>query len=288
MSVEPQDDATGAVDDVEEQAADEVETEAEGTEDGDEAEANPDDGAEEETVVSFGEPKADAEVEAAPAWVKELRKKNRELAREAAQAKAEIARLTTPAKPKLAPRPTLEQFDFDGEKFEAALEAHLKQKAEVEAAEQEERKAQEAQAQEWGQTVQRYREAAKMTAQKAPDFAEAEANVAGSLSMVQQSIIMSVTDKPAEFILALGRDDERLAELAKINDAVKFTARIAKMETTLMVTTSKKLPKPARRADGANAPATSISQTTDRLLKESEKSNDLTGLVEELRRKKAK
>ena len=292
MSIQ-QEDGEEAVDVVEEQPEVEVETETEAEPEGnDEApeEAKPEEANDEvETVVSLGaKPEAPAEQESST--FRELRKRLREQEREAKAAKAELERLKAPEKPKLGPRPTPADSDYDDDKHTAALEAWLKQKAAVEAAEAESRKAQEKQAEEWTQTVQRYRERKTELAAKVADFNDAEEVVASTLSVAQQSAIMAYAEQPEALIYALGRNEGKLGELAKQTDILKFVASIARLEAKdLTVTTAKKTPpKPAKVANGTNAPATAVSNTTDRLLKESEKSGNLNNLVDEIRRKKAK
>jgi len=276
MPNEPEQGDESTVDEVAEQveteSQDAVETESE-------TEATEDAGEETETVVSFGAPKTAAdEPEAESSTFRELRKKLRETERRARQQEAELAQMKAPAKPKLGPRPTQADSDFDIDKHEAALEQWLKQKAKVEAEEGEAQKAQEAQAQEWGQTVHRYREA--KTALRVPDFSESEEAVAGALSLVQQNIILAATDRPEAVVYALGKDDSRLADLAKIKDPVKFAAAIAKLETTLMVTTAKKSPpKPARTVNGTKPGAGPTSKALDRLEDEASKTGDRSKVI---------
>mgnify|MGYP006995575098 CR=1 FL=1 len=286
--VEQEGDGADAVDVVEDEGH-EVETEAE-----DEAEADPEAEAEaeetesqdDETVVSLGG-KPEVEEEQESSVFREVRKRLREAERKAKAAEAELAQLKAPAKPKLGARPTPADSDYDDDKHTAALEAWLKQKAAVEAAETEERKAQSQQADEWTQTVARYRE--RKSALKVPDFDDAEEAVAATLSVAQQSAIMAYADQPEALIYALGRNEKKLTELAGIKDILKFTATVARLEAKeLTVTTAKKSPPKPAKTVGGNANATAGSNTRERLLKESEKSNDVTNLVDELRRKKAK
>jgi predicted phage tail protein len=263
--------ATGVV---EEQP--EVETEAGASQEGDEAEEKPEGPGEDETVVSLGA-KPEVEAEQESSTFRELRKRLREQERAAREAKAELDRLKAPAKPKLGPKPTLADFDYDDEKFAAALEAHVKQKAAVEAAEAEEKRAQEKQAEEWTQTVHRYRERKTELAAKVADFDDAEEAVASTLSVAQQSAIMAYAAQPEALIYALGRNEEKLGELAKQKDILKFVATIAKLEAKeLTVTTAKKQPpKPAKVVTGATAPATAVaSKTLERLEEEAARTGD--------------
>ena len=263
----------------------EVETEDEANTEGDPGET--------ETVVSLGaKPETTAEQESST--FRELRKRLREQEREAKAAKAELERFKAPEKPQLGPRPTPADSDYDDDKHTAALEAWLKQKAAVEAAEAEGRKAQEKQAEEWTQTVHRYRERKTELAAKVADFDDAEETVAATLSVAQQSAIMAYAEQPEALIYALGRNEGKLSELAKQTDILRFVADIAKLEAKdLTVTTAKKSPpKPAKVVSGATAPATAIaSKTLERLEAEAEKTGDRSKVhayQREQKRKKGK
>jgi len=289
MTVETEDGSV-AVDDVEEQANEEVqadaqEADAEATEEA--ATEDVDDG---KVVVSFGEPKEEPEREKAPAWLtaerKRLREEAKRLSAERREIEAERARLAPP-KPKLGPKPTREQFDFDDEKHEAALEAWLKQKSEAEAEERAEREqASKAQA-EWSQTVVKYKEASKALA--VDDFDDAEHAVVSALDLVRQNIILAAADKPEALVYALGRDEERLKQVADIKDPIKFAAAIAKLETQLTVTSKKSPPKPARVVSGGNAPVSGVTDSRlEKLRAEAEKTGDYSAVVAYKREKALK
>jgi len=282
-----------AVDIVEEQpeaeATETEETQEVETDDKAETEGEAQD--ETETVVSLGaKPETTAEQESST--FRELRKRLREQEREAKAAKAELERLKAPEKPKLGPRPTPADSDYDDDKHTAALEAWLKQKAAVEAAEAEGRKAQEKQAEEWTQTVHRYRERKTELAAKVADFDDAEETVAATLSVAQQSAIMAYAEQPEALIYALGRNEGKLSELAKQTDILRFVADIAKLEAKdLTVTTAKKPPPPAKVVSGATAPVIPVSKTLEALEKEAEKTGDRSKIhayMREQKRKKAK
>jgi len=283
MSVEVEN-GEPAVDIVEEQPEVEIEDQEQPAEGETDDETKPEDDA--ETVIAFADSAPKETEEQESSVLREVRKKMREHERRAKAAEAELAQLKAPAKPKLGPKPTLEASDYDSDKHEQALEQWLKQKAAVDAEEAEARRAQERQAEEWGQTVQKYREGKQ--ALRRPDFDDAEANVVAALDMVQQNIILAAADRPEALIYALGRDEAKLAEVAKIKDAVKFTAKIAKLETTLTVATKTKTPPPPARSVNGNAPTTATGNSIKRALEKAEKSDDVTDLVNAVRDKKGK
>jgi hypothetical protein len=276
MSVNPEN-GDEAVDDVEEQPAEtpEVEAQPEGEGETDDAPA--------ETVASFGEPKPEAEKESSV--FREVRAKLREQERKARALEAELAQLKAPPKKALGPKPKQDDdgIDYDADKYADALERWLKQKAQAEAGEQEERQAQTRQAEERSKKLIRYREG--QGSFKEPAFKEAESVVTSILDVYQQEILLDA-DNPAALVIALGNDEGKLAELASVKDYAKFAMRVGKLETTLTVTTAKKSPpKPARTINGT---AATSGTTRERLLKDAEKSDDVTALVNSIRSKKDK
>lgn len=277
MSVSPED-GNEAVDDVEEQPEQpeaEAQPEGEGEAEGAAEEV-------EETVATFGDAKPEAEKESSV--FREVRLKLREQKRKADALEAELAQLKAPPKRVLGPRPKQDDdgIDFDADKYADAMEKWLRQKAQAEAGEAEQRHAQNRQAEERTKKLTRYREG--QGSFKEPDFKEAESAVTSTLDVYQQEILLEA-ENPAALVIALGNDEAKLAELAGIKDLAKFAMRIGKLETTLTVTTKKSPPKPARTINGT---AATSGTTRERILKDAEKSDDMTALVNSLRAKKDK
>ena len=79
-----------------------------------------------EVVVSIGEdaPPAEEEEVRAPEWVRELRKTNREKERRIRELEARLSATTTEIKPvvTLGPKPKLDDYDYDTELFEQAID----------------------------------------------------------------------------------------------------------------------------------------------------------------------
>jgi hypothetical protein len=100
---------------VEEAANDEIDT----------IEAEDEDDGEDDVVVSIGEESPPQEEEVrAPAWVRELRKSNREKERKIRELEAQINTAATENKPvALGKKPSLEDCDYDSEEYENKLSA---------------------------------------------------------------------------------------------------------------------------------------------------------------------
>lgn len=261
-------------------------TEADDSTDSESAESSEDEGqessesAEDEVIISIGDEVVSApEDEAtskAPAWVKELRKTSREDKKRIRELEDKL-KGATPATTERIPVPTLkpelEDFNYDTDAYDAALEAWFDNKKAVAAqkikAEEEAKKANDA----WQDTVKAYTQA--KTALKVNDFDEAEENVLQTLSQVQQGIIIQAADNPALVIYALGKNVKKAKELAAITDPVKYAFAVAKLETQLKVTPStKSAPPPERSVKGSGAISSTIDSHLERLRADAAKSGD--------------
>lgn len=246
----------------------------------------PGEGEDSEITLQFGEEATpaseDEELSKAPQWVKELRKSNRELQRQirAFEAKEKTTQNPVAEVPKLGVKPTMEQFDYDEGKYEAALERWYSDKRAVDAAQAE----QEAQGRARQEAVQArftgYQKESKDLRVK--DFQEAENEVVGELTVEQQGILLAGADKPALLVYALGRNPAKLKTLAAITDPVRFAFAAAKLEKELKVS-SRTATKPApetRVTSTGSAPASGGSQKTlDRLRDEAARTGDMTKVI---------
>lgn len=206
--------------------------------------------AEAEITVSIGDAEP-AKEEPAPQWVKDLRKRNRELERELREAKT----AKQPEHQAIGPKPSLgdPDIDYDSEKFAAKLEAWMgRKRAADQATAEAEAEAANQQAQ-WQAKLGTY--TAAKAALKIPDFDDTEAIVKDALSVAQQTVIVKYAKNPAYVVLALGKNPGKLAELKKHTDLIEFNNAVRDLEAQLKVT--KKTPTaPERKVTGGSAPNT--------------------------------
>lgn len=245
-----------------------------------EGEAGDDDAIEDEVTVSIGEPPAATEEpkQAAPSWVRELRRKERELQREVRELRA---KLHTPAQgennpPALGPKPKLEDFDYEAERYEAALSNWFERKRAADEHAAQAQRAEEEAKSAWQSKLDGYAKA-KATL-RVRDYEEAEANVVDTLDVTQQGIIVSGTENPALVTYALGKDAAKLKELASIKDPVRFAVAIGKLETKLTVTPKAKPPAPEQTPKGS-APKSTVDSTLERLRDEALKTGNADRLL---------
>ena len=221
------------------------------------------------------------EAKQAPAWVKDLRKKHRESERDKKKLEKELADIKAKLEPALEPlpdKPKFEDFAYDEEKYDAALQGWHEQKLKHEAQKQQERQKAEAAEQKFVERREAYQTRKSEIAAKVPDMQEAEELVVSMFDETKQGILLTAAEDPAQLIYALAKNPKKLQDLASIDDPIRFTAEAAKLEARMKVT--KRTPKvvPERKIQGGASASTSESHL-DRLRKEAEKTGDYSKVI---------
>lgn len=246
----------------------------------------------EEVVVTVGEetpPQEEEDHQPAPAWVKELRKADKEKARKIRELEAQLAQkqvTTETAAPAKLPRPTLADCDYNEEAFETKL---IEYNAQQQAAQLEQRKAEDARKAAdaaWQASVQQYE--TKKGALKVPDYEEREVVAKETLSITQQGIILTGAKNSAVVMYALGKNPDKLKEFAAITDPVKFCFAIAQWEPELKVTPRKAPPPPERSVRGSTTPPITNDAALKRLEEEADRTGNRSKVIQYKARLKAK
>lgn len=261
-----------------EQHSQEVEQEVEQTT-GETPEASdaPETEGEGEVVISFGDEQPaeeQAEQASAPAWVKELRKSDREKARKIRELEAKLAEKAQPAAEELGKEPDLgdEDIDYDTNLFKQRWQEWNQLKQAHDAKQAAEKAADESQQKAWQTTLDNYGTA--KAALKLDDFDDAEDAAKEALGATRAGIVLAGASKPAELIYALGKNPAKLKELSAITDPVKFAWAAAQLETKLSVT-PRKAPPPAEKPIRGNSTAVGVAdKTLERLEAAAEQSGD--------------
>lgn len=243
--------------------------------------ANEDDA---ETIIAFAdevEEGGEDDADATP-LVKKLRDQLRE-------AHGQIAkyRRTPPApanegdpEPIIPERPKLEDFDYDQDKFDAAVDA--RETAVVAHAEwktrQSEREAERARAAD--------RQAKQLEQQRSAlgvsDYEDRAALVKERLTDAQIAILTNGAQNPARLIYALGRSPSKLDQLAGEDNLARFAVMIGGMEKDIKVT-KRSAPSPDTLPRGATAsPALNdrAAKELARLEREAARTGDRTALIQ--------
>ncbi len=243
------------------------------------------DEASDEVVISLGDevvtPKPDEDKTPAPEWVKELRKRTKEQERLIREQQAKIDALSgATQKPTLGKKPALSDdgIDYDEAAYEKALDKWYEDKRSFDEEEAKKRVVAEQEEKEWNEKLQGYQDKRAKLA-KIEDFEEAEASALNILSTVQQGIIVDSTDMPAHIMYALGKNPEKLKELAAITNPVRFTAALVRMESKMTVSTRKPSTQPEKVIVGNTAVSGINDKTLDRLRDEAAQTGDFTKVI---------
>lgn len=264
------------------QVEQEEEVEEEAPEEQPEAEEESEEG---ELMISLGgEPDPDAEPDdnAAPQYVKDMRKRIREQNKELRELKAKSqqqAEASAPKAPEVGPKPTLDDCDYDADVFEQKLTAWHERKRQAEAFVEEQQKAAQKVQDDWQAKLNGY---ADQKAQiKLADYDDAEEAVVNTLSQTQQAIIISGAIKPAHLIYALGKNSAKAKELAAITDPVKFAWAAAQLEMQMKVEKKdKQKPAPERTVSGSAPSSGSSDAVLERLRAEAEKTGNYSKVTQ--------
>jgi desulfoferrodoxin (superoxide reductase-like protein) len=255
---------------------------------GEDQDTESNEGDSDEVIVSIGEEAPPPEEQThAPEWVRELRKTNRELQRQNRELQGKLqSTAQTETKPVvLGKKPSLEEHDYDADKFEAALadwferkrqadEANAKQEAEV----MNQQKAWQAKLDGYGKAKAELR---------VKDFEDAEAVAQELFNITQQGVVLQGADNPALVIYALGKNPKKAKELSDIKDPVKFAFAVAKLEKELKVTNRKAAPPPERVVSGTGRVSGAVDSTLERLREEAARTGNMTKVIQYRAQKRA-
>ena len=228
----------------------------------------------EDIVVSIGEEPPPPEPEAAPEWVRELRKSHRELQKRNRELEAQVHQ-TTETNPvvTLGAKPSLENHDYDTDKYEASLADWYERKRSVDDQQAQARQAEQQQADAWQQQLQGYADAKSKL--KVRDYDDAEEVAQQTFNVVQQGVMIQGAEDPALVIYALGKNPKKAKELAKIDDPVKFAFAVAKLESQLKISNRKAATRPEGKVSATAPLKGAVDSTLERLREEASKSGNM-------------
>jgi len=241
-----------------------------------------------EVIVSIGEEAPPPEEQThAPEWVRELRKTNRELQRQNRELQGKLqSTAQTETKPVvLGKKPTLEEHDYDADKFEAALATWFERKRQADEAAAKQEAEVMNQQKAWQAKLDGYGKAKAELRVK--DFEDAEAVAQELFNITQQGVVLQGADNPALVIYALGKNPKKAKELSDIKDPVKFAFAVAKLEKELKVTNRKAAPPPERIVSGTGRVSGAVDSTLERLREEAARTGNMTKVIQYKRQKQA-
>lgn len=204
-------------------------------------------GDDDDDVISFAGARVADEDE--PEGMRNLR----QALREEKQRRRELEARVAPAVEQLGPEPTMDDEDvqWDEAAFKSKWTAWNSRKTKAD--EQITRQRQEAEAaqKEWQDDLATYE--TQKAGLKVRDYDAAEDRVVSSLSETQHALLIQASNNKAALKYALGKNPDKLADLAKITNPVKFTAAVARldMETTVQKRRPTTQPETAVRGSAA-------------------------------------
>lgn len=248
-----------------------------------------DEAVDEQVVITIGEEEPvqqGSDAEKTPDWVKELRKTNREDKRRIRELEAKLiaAKPVEPESVQLAKKPKPEDFDFDLDAYDSAVDLWYEQKRKYDVEQEKKQESANNQQQEWQSKLDGYSKAKADL--RVDDFEDAEEVAQQLFSVTQQGIVLQGADNPALVIYAIGKNNAKAKELANIKDPVKFAFAVAKLEKELKVTTTKKPPQPERTVSGTGRVSGSVDSTLERLREEAARTGDMSKVMAYKRQKK--
>lgn len=240
----------------------------------------------EEFVITVGdeepEPSDDDDFsgQPAPAWVKDLRKKEREARKRIKELEAQVQQAKPADKPiEVGARPKLADFDYDEDQFESAVEQWHERKRQVEQ-QQASKQAEEEQAQQaWQTKMQSYEERRQTVAAKVRDFEEVEEAAKDKLTPTQQGILIHAAENPELIMYHLGKHPNKAKELAEITDPIQFAFAAAKLDSQMKIQTRKPATQPERKPSGSAGLAGAVDQKLAQLEAKAAKTGDRTELI---------
>lgn len=216
----------------------------------------------------------------APAWVKDLRKKEREARKRIKELEAQVQKAKPADKPiEVGSKPKLADFDYDEDQFESAVEQWHERKRQVEqqqaAKQAEEEKAKQA----WQNKMQSYEERRQNVASKVRDFEEVEEAAKDKLTATQQGILIHAAENPELILYHLGKNPKKAQELSEITDPIQFAFAAAKLDSQMKIQTRKPSTQPERKPSGSAGLSGVVDQKLAQLEAKAAKTGDRTELI---------
>lgn len=209
--------------------------------------------------------------------MKELRKQLREAHRTIR--KYEVEPPAPKQKIQLGARPTWgdgDMWDYDSDKFDAALEAWLKDKSAYDQQEAEETKAKQTVEQEGNAIAEAYH--ARVKALALPDYDESLSAVEDELGPQKMNLLVAALPEAEKMIDALAKSPGKLKLLANITNMPRFVYEVSKLEGKVSPKMGRKAPAPDAPVRG-NAGTTAGDNTLKRLEAEADKTGDRSKLI---------
>ena len=221
-----------------------------------------------------------------PGWAKDLRQRNRDMARELDGYRKQQA----PKKVDVGARPTLDGCDYDEDKFATELESWHDRKRQNEQVETKAQEAERVANEQLRRAETSYR--AKAAAVPVKNYQDAENAVTAALTPQLQAAMISYLDDAPKIVVALHKYPAMLAKVAAEPDAVRALMMMKDMEKRIKTDVVRKAPPPPeadtiQRGSGSMASVPADKELA-KLEKEAERTGDRTKIIAFKRAQKQK
>lgn len=231
-----------------------------------------------EVHIEGESPPPEEDEQAAPQWVREVRKDNREKAKRIRELEAKLAaNQPQPQAVTVGAKPTLAACDYDEDRFDSELTQWHERKRSADAEEQKKRDEAANVQKAWQTKLNAYAE--QKSALKVKDYEEAEAKATEILSETQQAIILKGAKNGAMMVYALGTNPKTAQRLASITDPVEFAWEASQVEVKMKATPRKAAPLPETAVRGSARGSGFGDKRLAELEAKADKSGDRTELV---------
>ena len=238
-------------------------------------------------IVSIGEDAPPQPDEPAPAWVRDLRKRDRENQKRIRELEQQLAATAQPQSRAVPAKPTLEACDYDADRFETELLAWNEAKRQADQAKAAEQKQAETAQAAWDTKLATYQE--RKQALPADDVDDAESAFIEALTAkwgetsakYRWALLVDGADDPAVLVYALGKNPGRAKQLAEIESLAKFAFTAAKMEGEVKVTKRTPAAAPEKQMTGTASVSVggAVEATLKRLREEADRTGDRSKVV---------
>lgn len=152
--------------------------------------------------------------------------------------------------PDPGPMPTIEDCDMDTVKHKERMNEWYQAKLRFDTEQASQKEKQEKIQQHYQAKIQAYD--TKKRELKVPDYEIAEATVLEALNVTQRGILIQASENPALLMYALGKNPNKLQEMAALRDnPVKFAFEAGKLEKDLRITKRKPKTEPEKTLDSS-------------------------------------
>lgn len=211
----------------------------------------------------------------APQWVKDNRRRAKEVQRENRELKRKLEQYensNTTEQQALREKPTLDAHEYDSDAYEQDYAAWLSEKSQHDAR-------QKAEQEKYQHYDERYKSSVDAVRAKVADYDEIEQSIVETVPPQRQALIKMLVDDPARMVVALGKSPAQLEKLLGLDD-IQFAKQIVLLEQQMSSKTKSRNPnKPPPKTHELEGAAGGTDAKLAKLEADAERTNDRTALI---------